>query len=237
MIGRNAEKNKQKITFFLFGARAEWVAMRFFAFLWGELPAQQWHTIYTNNGFIWKSSVQIIHGKHTKSGDSLTSSYWSKQDSMPRTPNFGWPRSCSWTSLITLTDYVELVPSVLLPSEFACKGVADVAFIVDSSGSIGRRNWVKMLQFVKDMVKDFNVGPQKTHIAVVAYSNNAKVEFKFNSLKESEITEERYYRLIDRMGFQRGFTFIDKALILTNEEIFSTASGMRPGLPQVWKEY
>ena len=94
-----------------------------------------------------------------------------------------------------------------------------------------------MLQFVKDMVKDFNVGPQKTHIAVVAYSNNAKVEFKFNSLRESEITEERYYRLIERMGFQRGFTFIDKALILTNEEIFSTASGMRPGLPQVWKEY
>ena len=172
-----------------------------------------------------------------ESGDSLTSSYWSKQYSMPRTPNFGWPRSWSWTALITLTHYVELVPSVLLPSEFACKGVADVAFIVDSSGSIGRRNWVKMLQFVKDMVKDFNVGPQKTHIAVVAYSNNAKVEFKFNSLKESEITEERYYRLIDRMGFQRGFTFIDKALILTNEEIFSTASGMRPGLPQVWKEY
>ena len=66
LIGRNTEKNKQKITFFLFGARAEWVAMRFFAFLWGELPAQQWHTIYTNNGFIWKFSVQIIHGKHTK---------------------------------------------------------------------------------------------------------------------------------------------------------------------------
>lgn len=28
LIGRNAEKNKQKITFFLFGARAEWMAMR-----------------------------------------------------------------------------------------------------------------------------------------------------------------------------------------------------------------
>lgn len=88
--------------------------------------------------------------------------------------------------------------------------MADVAFIVDSSGSIGTRNWVKMFQFVKDMVKDFNVGPQKTHIAVVAYSNNAKVEFKFNSLKESEITEERYYKLIDRMGFQRGLRLLTK---------------------------
>ncbi|KAJ7381074.1 structural constituent of cuticle [Desmophyllum pertusum] len=54
--------------------------------------------------------------------------------------------------------------------KFVCKAVADVAFIVDSSGSIGRRNWVKMLQFLKDMVKAFNVGPDKTHIAVVAYS-------------------------------------------------------------------
>jgi len=64
-----------------------------------------------------------------------------------------------------------------------------VAFLVDSSGSIGRRNWVKMLQFLKDMVKAFNVGPDKTHIAVVAYSSRANLEFKFDRLKGSQITE------------------------------------------------
>ena len=90
-----------------------------------------------------------------------------------------------------------------------------------------------MLQFLKDMVKAFNVGPEKTHIGVVAYSTGAKVEFKFDSLKGSAVTETGYYGLIDRIRFQRGFTFIDKALILANREIFTTSSGMRPELPQV----
>ena len=111
--------------------------------------------------------------------------------------------------------------------------MADVAFIVDSSGSIGRRNWIKMLQFLKDMVKAFNVGPDKTHIAVVAYSTGANVEFRFNRLTGSDITEEGYYGLIDRIRFQRGYTFIDKALLLADGEIFTTADGMRPELPQV----
>lgn len=111
-----------------------------------------------------------------------------------------------------------------------------MAFIVDSSGSIGRSNWGKMLQFLKDMVKAFNVGPDKTHIAVIAYSNRAIVEFKFDRLRGSQVTEAGYYQLIDRIRFQRGFTFIDKALILADEQIFTRAAGMRPELPQVSKQ-
>lgn len=90
-----------------------------------------------------------------------------------------------------------------------------------------------MLQFLKDMVKALNVGPQKTHIAVVAYSTKANVEFRFNRLTGSAVSEEGYNGLIDRIRFQRGFTFIDKALKLANEQIFSTNLGMRPALPQV----
>ena len=121
----------------------------------------------------------------------------------------------------------------LFPSEFVCEAIADVAFIVDSSGSIGRRNWARMLQFLKDMVKAFNVGPDKTHIAVVAYSTGAVLEFRFNRLTGSAVTEEGYYGLIDRIRFQRGFTFIDKALLMADRDIFTTAAGMRQELPQV----
>ena len=111
--------------------------------------------------------------------------------------------------------------------------MADVAFIVDSSGSIGRRNWLKMLQFLKDMVKAFNVGPDKTHIAVVAYSTGANLEFRFNRLTGPDVTEKGYYGLIDGIRFQRGYTFIDKALLLADRQIFTTTAGMRPELPQV----
>ena len=118
-------------------------------------------------------------------------------------------------------------------SEFVCNIVADVAFIVDSSGSIGRGNWVKMLDFIKEMVKAFNVGADKTHIAVVAFSSVAVVEFKFDALTGPSVTEEGYGRLIDGISFQMGLTFIDKALLLADKEVFTTAAGMRPELPQV----
>ena len=133
--------------------------------------------------------------------------------------------SCFFSYVLSQTR----IPS----SEFVCNIVADVAFIVDSSGSIGRRNWPKMLDFIKEMVKAFNVGADKTHIAVVAYSTNAKVEFKFDALTGPSVTEEGYGRLIDRIMFRRGFMFIDKALLLADKEVFTTAAGMRPQLPQV----
>ena len=83
------------------------------------------------------------------------------------------------------------------------------------------------------MVKAFNVGPDKTHIAAVAYSTRAILEFQFDALTGPAITEEGYYGLIDRIRFQRGYTFIDKALLLADREIFIEAAGMRPELPQV----
>ena len=92
-----------------------------------------------------------------------------------------------------------------------------------------------MLQFLKDMVKAFNVGPDKTHIAIIAYSTRAVLEFKFDRLTGSQVTEAGYNSLIDRMRFQRGFTFIDKALILADEKVFQRGAGMRPELPQVRK--
>ena len=116
-----------------------------------------------------------------------------------------------------------------------CKATADVAFLVDSSGSIGRRRWPLMQDFLKKVTNVFNVGPDGTHIAVIAYSTNAKLEFTFNTLSGAQITADEYGELIDKIGFQRGFTYIDKALIMADEQVFTTSAGMRPGVSQVTK--
>ena len=115
----------------------------------------------------------------------------------------------------------------------ACKATVDVAFIVDSSGSIGRRRWPLMLNFVKNVINVFNVGPDGTHVAVVAYSTNAKLEFSFNELSGAEISAEEYGKLIDKIRFQRGYTYIDKALKLANEQVFTASAGMRSAVPKV----
>lgn len=116
----------------------------------------------------------------------------------------------------------------------ACRATVDVAFIVDSSGSIGRSRWPKMLNFLKDIIKAFNVGPDGTHVAVVAYSTRPVLEFTFNAVTGADITSEEYGKRIDRIRFQRGFTYIDKALKMADEQVFVTSAGMRPAVPKVY---
>ena len=110
-----------------------------------------------------------------------------------------------------------------------------MAFLVDSSGSIGRKRWPLMKEFLQKVTNVFNVGPDSTRIAVIAYSTNAKLEFTFNTLSGAQITAEEYGKLIENIGFQRGFTYIDKALIMADEQVFTTSAGMRPGVSQVTK--
>ena len=117
----------------------------------------------------------------------------------------------------------------------ACKATADVAFIVDSSGSIGRRRWPLMLGFLKNIISAFNVGPDGTHVAVIAYSNDAKLEIAFDSVSGAQITAEEYGKRIDKIAFQRGFTYIDKGLKMADEQVFVTSAGMRPNVPQVFR--
>lgn len=79
----------------------------------------------------------------------------------------------------------------------------------------------------------FNVGPDNTHIAVVAYSTNPKLEFTFNALSGAQITVEEYGKRINKIRFQRGFTYIDKALKMADEQVFVTSAGMRPNVDKV----
>lgn len=41
---------------------------------------------------------------------------------------------------------------------------ADIAFVVDTSGSIGAVNWQRLLQFVEDVVNIFRIGPSDARV-------------------------------------------------------------------------
>ena len=86
---------------------------------------------------------------------------------------------------------------------------------------------------LKKVINEFNIGPDGTHVAVVAYSTNPKLEFPFNAVSGDEITAEEYGKRIDRIRLQRGYTYIDKALKLANEQVFVTSAGMRSDVPKV----
>lgn len=121
------------------------------------------------------------------------------------------------------------MPLVLLDPE--CSPVLDVAFIVDSSGSIGRRNWARLKRFLMSLTSKLNVGQANTHVSAIAYSTDAEVVFRFNELQSTEEVNKGF----DGMAWQKGYTHIDKALQLADSDLLTTSSGMRSNAAKVRK--
>ena len=105
----------------------------------------------------------------------------------------------------------------------------DIAFVVDSSGSIGRTNWERMKRFLKALVSRLDVSPSAAHIAAIAYSNSPEVVMRFNSVQSTN----QINQLLDGMRYQRGFTYTDKALLLADRDVFQSSTGMRSNVPKV----
>ena len=62
-----------------------------------------------------------------------------------------------------------------------CSSAVDLVFVLDSSGSINEVNgntWNLTLQFVAEVVRQFNVGRNTAHFGLIRYSNNADVIFR-----------------------------------------------------------
>ena len=124
-----------------------------------------------------------------------------------------------------------------LSTERDCEAAVDMAFIVDSSGSISNRNWIRMKEFLKSVTNQFDIGPDTSHVAIVSYSTHPKVELRFNDLRGAQLTKENIELRIDEMRHQRGLTYIDRALMLTDNQVFTARGGMRPNVPKVKKYF
>ena len=105
----------------------------------------------------------------------------------------------------------------------------DIAFVVDSSGSIGRTNWERMKRFLKALVSRLDVSPSAVHIAAIAYSNSPEVVTRFNGVQGTN----QINQLLDGMRYQRGYTYTDKALLLADGDLFQSSNGMRSNVSKV----
>ena len=114
-------------------------------------------------------------------------------------------------------------------TENECRPIADIGFVIDSSGSIGRSNWGRMKRFLKALVSKLDISASNTHISAVAYSNKPEVVYRFNNRQGTDDVNSAF----DGMRWQRGLTYTDKALLLANSDLFQTANGMRPNVGKV----
>ncbi|XP_074624580.1 SCO-spondin-like isoform X4 [Acropora palmata] len=114
-----------------------------------------------------------------------------------------------------------------------CPIPIDFAMIVDASGSISRRNFAKLLEFIEKMLDGFDISEKGTHIAIIEYSTKPSVQIKFNEFSGAYLNAANLKRKIRKIRQSRGFTFIDKALRMASTEIFAEENGMRPNVTKV----
>ena len=107
--------------------------------------------------------------------------------------------------------------------------------LVDTSGSISRRNFNKLKEFIQDMIDGFDISEDGTHLAIVEYSTKASVQLKFNAFSGAQLNAVNLKRKVRKIPHSRGYTYIDKALQLANTEVFSSGGGMRQNVTKVRK--
>ena len=108
-----------------------------------------------------------------------------------------------------------------------CNIPLDFAILIDTSGSISRKNFKLLLHFIRSLVNSFQVSEDHTHIAIIEYSTRASVQLRFNDLPGSKLTKNNVLDIVNKLPRTRGYTFIDRALRLANEKVFTLKGGMR----------
>ena len=112
--------------------------------------------------------------------------------------------------------------------EPSCQTMVDIGFILDSSGSL-RNDYDKEKSFLKALVATFGISTDGSRAGVITFSYNAEHSIKLD--EHDNILS--FNRAVDKIPMMGSTTRIDKALRLSQKELFSISNGARPGIPKI----
>lgn len=109
----------------------------------------------------------------------------------------------------------------------------DLGILIDSSDSVTKHNWPSMLEFASSVVESFDISPSGTHIGLTVFSEDAEVVLYFNTLQGNNLTAENVTKVVNNLRYKEGWSRLDIAMLLVEEELFNEATGMRSEIPKV----
>ena len=112
--------------------------------------------------------------------------------------------------------------------EPSCKAKVDVGFVLDSSGSL-RNDYDKEKDFLKALAATFGVSDDGARAGVVTFSYYTEHSIKLNEHTKLSTFNEA----VDNIKLMGSTTRIDKALRMTQKDMFSIPNGGRPGVNKV----
>ncbi|KAL3871109.1 hypothetical protein ACJMK2_039128 [Sinanodonta woodiana] len=105
----------------------------------------------------------------------------------------------------------------------------DLVFLLDSSSSLTTLDFLRAIEFMKEVVRGFDISTFQTHVGVVLYSTQVSVEFQLNQYYD----EQSVIDAIDRMTYRPGSTATAKAIQVAVEQVFNPMYGSRPNVVKV----
>jgi len=108
----------------------------------------------------------------------------------------------------------------------ACSSAGiDLVFVLDSSGSIGRRRWSLILEFTVDVVNSLTIGPDDSLVAAIVFSRT--VEFEFGL--QVHTSDTTLIPALRNLPFLNAATNTDRALQLLLSASQDGRIGLRDG--------
>ncbi|XP_067222856.1 collagen alpha-1(XII) chain isoform X4 [Chanodichthys erythropterus] len=107
--------------------------------------------------------------------------------------------------------------------------ITDLVFLVDGSWSVGRENFKFIRSFIGAMAGAFDIGEEKTRVAVVQYSSDTRTEFNLNQ----HFRRPDVLRAIKNLPYKGGNTMTGDAMDYLVKNTFTEAAGARKSFPKV----
>ncbi|CAG09870.1 unnamed protein product [Tetraodon nigroviridis] len=107
--------------------------------------------------------------------------------------------------------------------------ITDLVFLVDGSWSVGRENFKHIRSFIASLAGAFDIGEDKTRVAVVQYSTDTRTEFPLTRYtRRGDLLQA-----INSLPYKGGNTMTGDAIDYLLQNIFTEAGGSRKSFPKV----
>ncbi|GAB1606676.1 uncharacterized protein LOC115210527 [Argonauta hians] len=110
-----------------------------------------------------------------------------------------------------------------------CYATADIVFVLDSSASVGYKNFHKILAFVEKLVDKFEIGPKHMQIGALSFNSRPHLEFHLNKFHSKQDIK----KAISTIRYTIGNTFTDQAINFMHYHMFTHANGARTNVPKI----
>ena len=123
-----------------------------------------------------------------------------------------------------LSEILSLILAPPPPDCFTFSDPTDIGFILDSSRSVTDDNFFKQKEFVKNIIKQFPVGPDQTQVGIIKYGEKADTGINFYDF----FTEPDLFNAIDSLDHSKdSASRLDLALKMARDELFTASRGAR----------